>query len=125
YARDNILFDRSSDNYKKLVRDLQTAENDASFFGAKDGFGAKLKELTDELAAFEAAHPDSRPLFLDEAKSRLKGQPLPVNGATKIAAEADAYMALADEWNELAKTVRRISAWIAILEQAGLSDPEK
>ena len=27
YASDNILFDRTSDNYKKLVRDLQTAEN--------------------------------------------------------------------------------------------------
>ena len=46
-------------------------------------------------------------------------------GATKIAAEADAYMALAQKWTQLAKTVRRLSAWIAALEHAPLSDPEK
>lgn len=125
YARDNILFDRASDDYKRVVRDLQTAEADATFFGAQDGFGAKLSQLEQALAAFAAAHPDSAPLFLDEAKSRLTGQPLPVNGASKIAAEADAYIALAAKWTQLAKTVRRLGAWIARLEQAPLSDPEK
>jgi hypothetical protein len=121
YAKDNILVDRTSDDYKKLVRDLQTAEADAELFGAEDGFGTKLTELKKAIDDFEAAHPGYAPLFLIDAKSRLNGQQLPVGGATKIGAEADEYIKLARKWTDLAITAGRLEAWIVLLKNKELS----
>jgi hypothetical protein len=123
YSDDHLLFDRSGDDFKKLVRMLQDAEADADLIG--DGFGQALDRLEAIVVEFRAEHPDSVPAFVERAAARLAGGKLPVGGAAELVKEVEAYLKLTDDWKEMAKTVKRLEGWVELLEQAGLDAPAR
>jgi hypothetical protein len=125
WSKDNLLVDRERDDFKKVVRMLQDAEADADLFGDADGFGAALTRLAAARDAFEVEFPNTEPKFMRHAVDRLTGKPLPVGGATEIHAEVNGYVALASEWTDLARTLKRLDRWVELLRAKPLGDDEE
>jgi hypothetical protein len=125
WSKDNLLVDREGEDFKRVVTMLQEAEADADLFGDPEGFGAELTKLAAARDAFTAAFPRTAPKFMRLAVDRLTGKPLPVGGATAVAAEAQAYVALSTEWTELAVRVKRLDLWIELLRKKTLTGPDE
>jgi hypothetical protein len=126
YGRDNFLFDRTSEEFKKIVRVLEATEADAAKFGAKEGFGKTLADLEDEmkgLSRFLAKNRDfagkrEKPAFVGSAIDLLKGGQLAVGAATVKGAEAERYTALSKRWQPIAKELKRYESWARRLAES-------
>lgn len=93
YGEGHLLFDPASEDYRKLLEMLETAEQDARCFGNLEGrgeseFGESLKGLGVELEEFarflREEFPVGRaPVLAGEAANNLVGGRLAVGGARK------------------------------------------
>jgi hypothetical protein len=120
YRKGNLFFDPNSDDFKKIVKELTDAEQDAYYFGSKEGFGSSLKKLEKALADFTKQlnsdlGNDREPALAQKAKALLIGGPLDVGGATKRGAEADEATTLIEEWRALATGIKRLVVWVLTL----------
>lgn len=122
YARQNWLFNTSSEEYKKLSQRLDSAAADAQVLGAVEGegFGPSLERLRDIWQAGPLAD-DSHLSTLDSKArdlltGRLQGFVLKVGDAQKLKAQAAMYAQALKRWRELNELLRRFEEWsLAIL----------
>lgn len=120
YASGNWLFDAGSDAFKKLVQRLELGEGDIQALGR---LGASLAPLETEAEQFEQFVNDDfpvtrPPVLLESVADLLKGSPLPVGGAPKVAAEVKEFVGLLQTWRKLAFQVKRYEVWAMRLTQA-------
>jgi hypothetical protein len=116
YDKSNWLFDTNSEDYKNLIKTLETAEDDPRLFGDKNGLGKSLQDLSNELSGFakfigEEFPVDRDPVLIKPAADLLKAFALPVGGAEKIKERADGYIKLIKDWEGLAKEIKRYRLW--------------
>jgi hypothetical protein len=124
YAQDNWLFDTSKDDFKKLVKTLETAESDAQQFGEQKGtdgrsdsrFGGSLKDLGAALESFDKflrkEYGEERtPALVKPAANLLKGGPLAVGAVQKITTQAKEYVTLIENWRKMAIEIKQYTLW--------------
>jgi hypothetical protein len=124
YAKSSMLFDMTSEAYKKIDDSLALAEKDADFLGSGNGLGKALTTLKGELQSLAAflsdRYPVGRPPQLaGNAASVLKGGYLEVGEATKRASIALGYVEVLKQWRRMADQVLRYEAWARLLAQLG------
>jgi len=124
YARDNILFNTASDDFKKLVKTLETAESDAKQLGEQTGrdtrsdsrFGESLRALGAALESFDTFlkkewGEDRTPALVGPAANLLDGGPLAVGAVQKVSTQAKEYVALIENWRKMAAEIKRYTLW--------------
>jgi hypothetical protein len=127
YAQDNLFFDENSEDYKKIVRMLETAEKDAQLFGDAEEkekllFGESLQDLQEELESFVKFLDEEFPVYrqpalVTPAANLLKGGPLEVGAAQKIISQVQQYVNLIKTWQDMAKQIRRYELWAEELQK--------
>jgi hypothetical protein len=131
YARSNLLFDTTSEDFKKLDKTLETAERDAQQFGklddksdgksdgkldGKSPMGESLESLQTSLEDFakflsEEFVVDRTPALVKPVAVLLKGRPFGVGAAQKIVVQADEYVNLIETWQVMATQIKRYELW--------------
>ena len=117
YTQSNRLsLDMDSEDFKKLIKTLETAENDAQQFGDPAGFGKLIEGLQtalEDFAKFLCAEflVDRQPAFVRPATDLLKGGPLAVGAAQKITIHANGYVNLIKAWQVMAAQIKRYELW--------------
>ncbi|MBC8492759.1 MAG: hypothetical protein H8D43_03155 [Chloroflexi bacterium] len=115
-----LLFDTSSEEFKKLIKTLETAENDAQVFGDPENerslFGQSLQKLHESLESFRRFVNDQfvvprRPAFVKHAAYLLEERKLKVGEAQKIKNKADEYVEMIKQWKAMAAKIRRYRLW--------------
>jgi hypothetical protein len=135
YARDNIFFNTASDDFKKLVKTLETAESDAKHLGEQTGrdgrsgsrFGESLRILGAALESFDKFlknewGEDRTPALVKPAANLLDGGQLAVGAVQKISTQAKDHATLIENWRKMAVEVKRYTLWyIRLRPTQGLS----
>jgi tetratricopeptide (TPR) repeat protein len=115
-----LLFDTSSEEFKKLIKTLETAEDDAKVFGEPENcrslFGQALQKLQESLESFRQFVNDQfpsprKPAFVKYAAYLLEGRKLKVGEAQKIKNKADEYVELVKQWKDMAANIQRYRLW--------------
>ena len=115
-----LLFDTSSEEFKKLIKTLETAENDAKVFGEPENsrslFGQALQKLQESLESFRHFVNDQfpsprKPAFVKYAAYLLEGRKLKVGEAQKIKNKADEYVEMVKQWKDMAANIQRYRLW--------------
>lgn len=117
-----FFFDTNSEEFKNLIKSLETAENDAKVFGnpenQKSLFNQSLQSLHVSLKSFRdflnKQFPHSqirRPNFVQFAADLLNGKHLKVGQAEKIKTKADEYVDMIIQWKNMAAKIRSYRAW--------------
>lgn len=136
YRHNTFVFDRASEDYKKIVRMTQTAEDDAAVLA--DGAVGKslsalqtsLKKFIEELAGDpDFQYPRGHPSFVVRAarlvwptapvkpgSDEAASAELAVGQPTSIASQADSYVALIGVWTAMSEKAKRYLRWTLYLQ---------
>src|SRR3712207_5268351 len=114
----------SRNDFKKLVKTLETAESEPQQFGEQKGpdgrsssrFGESLKDLGTALKSFDMflkmEYGENRsPALVKSAASLLNGGPLAVGAIQKITTQAKECVTLIENWRKMAIEIKRYTLW--------------